>query len=363
MEKKLFIGLMSGTSMDGIDAALVEVEKNHVIDGITVAYQPEIKARLNALLDSSQISLKELSELNTLLGQEFARATLQLLAKVKVDSSEINAIGSHGQTVCHDANAAIPYTLQLGCAHTIAEKTGIQVVADFRTRDLVNGGKGAPFAPIYHQLITKNQSYPLALVNIGGIANITYLSNENEVLGYDVGPGNCLLDAWIYKNKAAYFDDEGKWAASGKIIEPLLNDLLSDPFFALEPPKSIGKEYFSLAWLNEKLRPNYLKEDIQATLLMLTARGVADSLKKYPMPKALYLCGGGVHNKTLYKTLKNLLPELKVESSALIGIDPNYLEAAMFAWFAERAVKQIPLQLQSITGVKKKAIYGVIYPV
>lgn len=360
---KLFIGLMSGTSMDGIDAALIDLSSNSFIAGITCPYSTEMKDRLSKVNNGDLYGLKQFSQLNTLIGREFAKATLGLMAKAKVTAKNIQAIGSHGQTLCHDATADIPYTVQLGCAHTIAELTGIPVVADFRTRDLVVGGQGAPFAPLYHQALFKDQAYPLVIVNIGGIANMTYLANEQELNGYDLGPGNCLMDAWIKKHRGFDYDKGGEWAAQGQVVEPLLDALLTDTYFKRKQPKSIGKEYFSLDWLARYLQPGYDAVDVQATLLSLTARAIVHELKAGSFsPRRLLLCGGGAHNTTLLNSLANLLPEIRVESTSAHNINPDFIEAAMFAWLAEKTLTNTPVNLSQVTGSTRLIILGAIYP-
>ena len=360
----LYIGLMSGTSMDGIDAALVDVDTNTLIAGITRPYSEEAKQILLTVLNQAEVRPSILCQLNTLLGSEFALAVLQLLEESNTSLHDVVAIGSHGQTICHDAAAEIPYTLQLGCAHTISEMTGKVVVADFRTRDLVIGGQGAPFAPIYHETLFKEENLPLALVNIGGIANVTYLEpGHGKSCGYDVGPGNCLMDAWIYQHKGLAYDKNGEWAQTGKVIEPLLTTLLDDPYFKRPYPKSLGKEYFSPAWLSACLRRDDDPSDIQATLVQFTAVTIANDIKKWRSPvKHLTICGGGAHNLALMRALSEELPQIKVDSTLAFGVDPDFIEAMMFAWLAEKAINQKPLDLRHITGAKKASVLGVIYP-
>jgi len=358
----LFVGLMSGTSMDGIDAALVDVSTHALIAGITCPYSDKAKQCLVAALKESMPGPAVISQLNTLLGREFADATNKLLKMTNVSLKDVVAIGSHGQTICHDATADIPYTVQLGCAHTIAELTGITVVADFRTRDLVIGGQGAPFAPLYHQAMFGGSDLPLAIVNIGGIANVTFLSQTAPVSGYDIGPGNCLMDNWILKHQGLAFDADGQWAMSGKVIEPLLKKLLADPYFESLPPKSLGKEYFSSKAFTNLLQGDYGAEDVQATLLALSATTIANDIKKSMLPlKQVMICGGGVHNTALIEAIQFQLPKIKIESTKTLGIDPDFLEAMMFAWLAERAINKIPVDFKSITGAKHLAIFGAIY--
>ncbi|MCX7117272.1 MAG: anhydro-N-acetylmuramic acid kinase [Legionellales bacterium] len=358
---RLLIGLMSGTSMDGIDAALVDVDTQHLLGALTRPYGQECRLFLEEILKHEQVSPGTLSQLNTLLGREFAKAAQDVLIKTAHDPKDIIAIGSHGQTLCHDATAPIPYTIQLGCAHTIAELTGICVVADFRTRDLVLDGQGAPFAPLYHQALFGALERPMAVLNIGGIANVTYL--HDGLNGHDVGPGNCLMDAWTQKHCGQGYDAGGEWAATGGVILPLLEALLADPYFQAPTPKSLGKEYFSKTWLTRHLQGGYAPKDVQATLLALTARTVADDLKKFPIPlKRLVLCGGGAHNKRLLHVLKQECPGLLIETSASYGIDPDYVEAMMFAWFADQALNGVSLDFTGITGSRRSAVYGAIYP-
>lgn len=364
---KLFMGLMSGTSMDGIDAALIDFETNELIAVATYPYSPELKSDLECIVSNPVHSLGYFTQLSTRIGKEFANASLQLLDLTPYNSADVIAIGSHGQTICHDTSGIIPYTVQLGCAHTIAEKTKIQVIADFRTRDLVNGGQGAPFAPIYHQTLFKAMSYPLAIVNVGGISNITLLQDSKKVIGFDTGPGNCLMDIWIKHHLQKNFDNNGQWAARGQVLPDLLNSLLADEFFKKSEPKSIGKEYFSLDWLTNFLSLSFQPEDVQATLLQLTAITIADAIKKREQLnkikiKQLFVCGGGAHNQHLLNALSALLPTIKVASTDTIGINPDYIEALMVAWLAFNCFEGIALDLTCITGANHSSILGVIYP-
>ena len=358
----LFIGLMSGTSMDGVDAALVDLDTNHCVAGITRPYGCDAERFLEEVLQANAIGLGTLSQLNTILGREFGFAVLELLKKANCSAQDVVAIGSHGQTICHDAAAAIPYTVQLACAHTIAEMTGIRVVADFRTRDLVVGGQGAPFAPLYHQVLFSHHEMPLMVVNIGGIANVTFLEESKPPRGYDVGPGNCLMDAWVRQTLNQPYDAGGTWASRGHVIQSLLNELLSDPFFKQKPPKSIGKEYFSLSWLTPKLREDYAPEDIQATLLELTAITICSTINRTDQQVAkMVVCGGGVHNTSLLCALKRHSKEVLVVSSTQLGVNPDFIEAMMFAWLAEKTIREIPIDLGALTGAQKPVILGAVY--
>jgi len=359
----LYIGLMSGTSMDGIDAALVDMTNHSFIQGITRPYSKDVKQQLDDVLSGAWSGPGALSQLNTLIGKEFGLASLQLLEESKRQAKDIVAIGSHGQTLFHDTSVAIPYTLQVGCAHTIAEMTGITVVADFRTRDLVAGGQGAPFAPIYHQAVFRQHGFPLAVVNIGGIANISCLNSEHDLSGYDTGPGNCLMDAWIFKHQQKNYDKHGEWASSGQVIAPLLSQILEDEYFHRPLPKSVGKEYFSCAWLANYLNENWRPVDVQATLLHVTAVSIANAVKSMSTaPSQVLLCGGGVHNRALCQVLSDQLPELDVLSTEALNVSPDYLEAMMFAWFADNALQNKAINLHGVTGAKRPTVLGAIYP-
>lgn len=360
----LFIGLMSGTSMDGIDAALVDVSTHTLIAGLTRPYSESAEQFLQAVLRGEKTGLHVLSQLNTVLGREFALAVHQVLDQAGVSSKQVVAIGSHGQTICHDAEADIPYTVQLGCAHTIAESTGIPVVADFRTRDIVLGGQGAPFAPLYHHALFAGLDTPLAVVNVGGIANVTFLAPLVGVSGYDTGPGNALMDAWTQKHLGSSYDKNGAWGATGRVIEPLLAALLNDDYFHLPAPKSIDKGYFSERWLASFILPAYEPHDIQATLVALTATTIVQAIQASHLSLTrVAVCGGGVHNGALMDAIRAQLPALRVDSTASFGVDPDFLEAMMFAWFANQTLNHVPLDLARITGAAHPAILGAIYPV
>jgi anhydro-N-acetylmuramic acid kinase len=359
----LYIGLMSGTSMDGIDAALINAKKNALIAGLTTPYPKKLQEQLLDFDVNKKYTPKTILELNQKLGQAFANAALALLKQTTYTAKDITAIGSHGQTLFHNPDEDIPTTLQLACPHTIAENTGITVVADFRTRDLVLGGQGAPFAPYYHQELLKNTDLPAVIINIGGISNISILKQSAPPLGYDTGPGNTLMDSWIKKHQNIGFDENGDWAASGNLIPSLLKKLLADDFFKKRGPKSIDKAYYSLNWLEQHLDAGYQPEDIQATLLHLTAHSIADTIKAEASDaKQILLCGGGVHNVALKQALINYLPNQAINTTQAFDINPDYLEAMMFAWLAEQAILKQPVDLTQITGSNKPSIMGVIHP-
>ena len=359
----LYIGLMSGTSMDGIDAALVDVETHTLVHGITCAYSDKTQDFLNTVLNGERVELHSLTQLNTLIGREFSSAVHKLLDATGVKPQAIKAIGSHGQTIGHDPLATIPYTIQLGCPHTIASLTGITVVADFRTRDVILGGQGAPFAPLYHQALFEKFNVPFAVVNVGGVANVSFIVPGKNVCGYDTGPGNSLLDAQARIHLHQPYDANGAWAAGGQVIKPLLDSLLSDPYFKLPAPKSLDKSYFSMPWLAPKLRPEFSPQDIQATLVALTAVSICDAIKRSDIPiLRTAICGGGVHNQELLKIMRLELPDTQIDSTQIFGFDPDFLEAMMFAWLADKTLRHVPIDLTHITGASRPSTLGAIYP-
>lgn len=374
--KNLYIGLMSGTSMDGIDAALVDVSTHTIHTALTYDYSPSTRAHLINVIEDQQTLikrhdlLKDLMQLHIKIGRDFAAAAQYLLERSAVDAHEIIAIGSHGQTVAHDAEANIPYTIQLGCGHTIASTLGIPVVADFRSRDVLLGGKGAPFAPLYHhELFLKNPHATVddvLVVNIGGIANVSFINDSSRIYGHDVGPGNGLMDSWIQKHLGEPYDQKGAWAEQGELIPELLTQMLTDPFFTKLPPKSLDKRYFSLPWLQAMIdavpaAKRAKPEDVQATLLQLTATGIAREVQQR-CERVIAICGGGAHNTRLIEVLRTQLPHKNVCSTQQLGIDPDFIEATMFAWFAYCHVNKIPLDMRTITGARKATILGAYYP-
>lgn len=349
--------------MDGVDAALVDVKTHELKQGITCSYSDETRQCLDARAACDGLLMRDVGALNTMIGREFAQAVESLLKSANCPREAVAAIGSHGQTLCHDANGIFPYTLQVGCAHTISSLTGFTVVSDFRTRDMIHGGQGAPLAPVYHQAaFQKRNTRPFAVVNLGGIANLSVLLPGAPVIGFDTGPGNCLMDLWTQKHRHRAFDAGGAWAATGVVNEGLLSKMLTDPFFNQRPPKSIGKEYFSEDWLAKYVSPVYSAEEIQATLNVLTAESISQCLLSQPVKiEQVFICGGGVHNQTLMRQLRNRLPERQVCSTQTIGISPDYLEAMMFAWLAEKTLSRTRIDLSSITGATQAAILGAVY--
>jgi anhydro-N-acetylmuramic acid kinase len=302
------------------------------------------------------------------VAERFSTAALTLIGDSNSDPAQIEAIGSHGQTVRHLPQAKYPFTLQIGDPNKIAATTGLTTVADFRRRDIAVGGEGAPLAPAFHQWLFAERNSDCVVLNIGGIANLTVLADStDDVIGFDTGPGNTLLDEWISEKQSNAFDDCGAWAASGEVIQPLLLAMLDDPYFALQPPKSTGLEYFNLRWLRNAIQQcslpkQLLDNDVQATLAAFTAGSIADAICRYaPNTSTVMVCGGGVHNDDLMSRLNDNLPVVSVSSTAEFGLDPDWVEAAAFAWLAMRTLHKLPGNLPSVTGARRNAVLGSVY--
>nr|WP_246109247.1 anhydro-N-acetylmuramic acid kinase [Vulcaniibacterium gelatinicum] len=365
-DAELFLGLISGTSADGIDAALVRFEHGRcaLVHGRTYAWEPALRARLVALGQGGDAaSLDELGRLDVQVAHAFADAALRLLDEVGVAPAQVRALGSHGQTVRHRPGPPHPFTWQLGDGHVIAERTRITTVADFRRRDVAAGGQGAPLVPAFHAALLHAPDEDRAVLNLGGIANFTLLPRRGPVRGFDTGPANALLDAWCQRHTGAAFDAGGAFAARGTVDQALLARLLAEPWFALPPPKSTGREQFQLAWLQAHLRGGERAEDVQATLLELAARTIAEALHaSQPYTRRVIVCGGGVHNPHLRARIAALLPEAVVESSAVHGLDPDCVEAMAFAWLAREALAGRPGNLPAVTGARGPRVLGVVFP-
>lgn len=363
----LYIGLMSGTSMDGVDAALVEFSGDtpRLVAARDQAMPGELReALLRLAAEHSPHPLQCFGELDQLIGELFAEAALGLLNDANVEPSAITAIGSHGQTLYHRPDGPTPFTLQIGDPNRIAERTGITTVADLRRRDMAAGGQGAPLAPAFHAAVLTSADEPRAVLNLGGIANLTLLPPEGPVTGFDTGPANVLMDGWAARHLGQPMDRDGAWAAGGEVDEELLERLLDEPYFELAPPKSTGRELFDRAWLDRKLEGADLPpQRVQATLAELTARSVTDHLRRHlPDAHRLLVCGGGAHNGHLMKRLAALLPGVTVESTEAHGVHPDWMEAIAFAWLAKRTLEGRPGNLPSVTGARREVILGAVYP-
>jgi len=362
-----FIGLISGTSADGIDAVLMEFAPTPRITATHFSPYPDsLRERVLQFSRGEYVGdpVDELGGLDAELGELFAAAALALLAESAMRPSEVNAIGSHGQTVRHRPRARHPFTLQIADPNVIAARTGISVVADFRRRDVALGGQGAPLLPAFHQVAFANPSEERVVANIGGIANVTLLPPQGDVRGFDTGPGNVLMDLWSREHLGAAYDKDGDFAAGGKPDESLLEDLLADGYFAAAPPKSTGPEHFNRAWLDAALggrKP--APADMAATLAELTARSIAEAARRHsPALRKLYVCGGGAHNRHLMARLAACLPGTAVASTESLGIHPDWVEAAGFAWLAHQSLEGKPGNLPSVTGAGKSTVLGAIYP-
>lgn len=361
----LYLGLISGTSADAIDVALCTFEPTPRLHGALAQPYPErLRRRILALAQGDgHIPVDELGALDVEIAQCFAGAALALLRSAKIAANDIVALGSHGQTVRHRPAQAPPYTLQLGDPNVIAEITGITTVADFRRRDVAAGGQGAPLAPAFHAAMLPRDELVRVVLNLGGIANITVLDGTT-LHGFDTGPASCLLDAWAQEHTGAPFDRDGALAAQGQIDADLLTALLRDPYFARPPPKSTGRETFHLHWLHQHARVSQLTPaDVQATLVALSARSIADAVRAHAAnARTLLVCGGGVHNRLLMRAIADALAPLPVASTAAHGIDPDYVEAMAFAWFArERLAGRAPENVCKVTGARGPRVLGAIY--
>lgn len=366
---ELYLGLMSGTSLDGIDAAVVDLSTRtpRVIAAHTQPYAAGLRNELLALAHGgSAEEIELLGRLDRHLGELFAEAALSVLRQHDLTPGSIQAIGSHGQTVRHRPAGPAPFTLQIADPNLIAERTGITTVADFRRRDMAAGGQGAPLVPAFHASCFRNTDADRAVLNLGGMANLTLLPADPQqaVRGFDTGPGNVLLDAWIGIQMGEICDRDGAWAASGQAQPALLQQLLQDEYFHAPPPKSTGREQFNLAWLEPRLAGyDCQPQDVQATLVALTAETVAMGLRDIaPRTRRMLVCGGGAHNAALMAALNAHLPDVKIESTAEHGLDPDWIEAAAFAWMARETLAGRPSNVPDVTGARGPRILGGIYP-
>jgi len=364
MAGTLFIGLMSGTSLDGIDIAIVEfqgTQQPSVLQTHFLTYPSELRTQILTLQHPTENELETTALISNTLAKLYAQAVNQLLTITALSPNEISAIGCHGQTIRH--RPELGFTLQIGNPALLAELTGITVVADFRSRDIAAGGQGAPLVPAFHQAIFASPQLNRAVINIGGIANITYLVNNSGLIGFDSGPGNMLLDAWIKQHKNLSYDANGAWACTGQLIEPLLSAMLTEPYFALTPPKSTGRDLFNDAWLTEHLvDSHYAPEDVAFTLVSLTAHTIHHALLQHCLNlDEVYVCGGGAHNALLMQQLQSLLGNIKVQTTHQLGIGVDWVEAIAFAWLAKRCLNQQTASLPDVTGAKGARILGAIY--
>ena len=364
---EFYVGIMSGTSMDGIDAILVGFLDNtfEIIQHHSQPFPPDLKQDLCDLISFYQVSLSKLGEIDHRLGLCYADSVKNLVAKTVIKLGDIKAIGCHGQTIFHSPETKYPFTMQIGDGNLIAALTGIPTVTDFRRMDMAFNGGGAPLAPAFHFTFFNNNEEKRGILNLGGIANITLLgSSAEDTYGFDTGPANCLLDLNIQKHKGLAFDKNGDWARSGKIIPSFLQAMLEAPYFNQSIPKSTGRELFNMMWIEKHLAAYSDCEpvDIQATLLELTAISITDAVKKSgPDLQAVYACGGGAYNTFLLERLSHHLPEIKISTTTDLGLSPQQVESAAFAWLARQRINKLPGNLTSVTGAKCQTILGALY--
>jgi len=353
---------MSGTSVDAIDAVLADfgLPESRVLVSAQVPFQPQLRAELQALQCSGPDELHRAALAANALMDGCAEAVFAVLRATSLEPAAIAAIGLHGQTVRHRPD--LGYTTQLANAARLAEATGITVVADFRSRDVAAGGQGAPLVPAFHAALFSQPDRHRVVINLGGIANITDLRPDGSVRGFDTGPGNTLLDGWCERHTGERFDRDGAWAASGRVIIELLLALQADPYFALPPPKSTGRERFNLRWLEQHVKPSYAPADVQRTLVGLTAETVARATAAHCGETAeILVCGGGAHNVTLMQELMRQLAPRRVVTTAFYGVPVNEMEALAFAWLARQALTGRPGNLPGVTGARGTRVLGAIY--
>lgn len=361
----LYIGVMSGTSLDGLDVVLVEQKGGHtrLLDTYYEPMPAELQQDLLALCSSDHDELARAALAEHAWASLASNAIQGLLKQARLLPTAIRAIGSHGQTVRHEPQRG--FTIQIGNPALLAEQTGITVVADFRRRDVAAGGQGAPLVPAFHEAVFADSSRVRAVLNIGGFSNLSLLKPGHSTHGFDCGPGNVLMDAWAQLILGQSYDKNGDWAATGRVNSGLLQRFLADPFFSTQGPKSTGRECFNLGWLQAHLAqlPSIPTEDIQATLLEMTARSICDALlNSQPETEEVLVCGGGAHNQTLLRRLQTLLPTCKVATTSTMGIHPDWVEAMAFAWLAHCCLEGIPGNRPSVTGARGLRVLGAIYP-
>ena len=362
------IGVMSGTSMDGVDAVLVEIQKDglRVLREHTGSIPPNLKRRLEQALDTTALHALEAWRLDAEVGEVFAQTVLGLLDGAGIRASTIFGIGSHGQTLYHAPGHEPPLTIQIGDPNIIAFRTGITTVADFRRMDVAAGGQGAPLAPAFHSFLFSHTSRARAVLNLGGIANLSVLPprGSGPVLGFDTGPGNTLMDLWSMRVRGQPIDDGGAWAATGNVNESLLHELLADPYFSLPPPKSTGRELFNAKWLDERLfrYQRIAPQTVQRTLCQFTAASVARALRgQAPTVRELFVCGGGAHNRRLMSALADTLNGCEVRTTLDLGVPPKAVEGAAFAWMAHERLHARSAALTSVTGSMRASLLGGVY--
>ncbi len=360
-----FIGVMTGTSLDGVDLVLAQISANNfqVKHTASDCYPEPLRQSLLKMITSGHVSLADLGQCEHQLGQFYAKKINQWLTDINVDSKEIIAIGCHGQTVWHQPTQPYPFTMQIGDNNLLAANTQIPVVGDIRRMDMAYGGQGAPLVPAFHDALFRDNKKTVVAVNIGGISNISVMEKINPVYGFDTGPGNTLLDLWVARHLQKKYDHNAEFALQGNVNKKLLHALLSDPYFKQPAPKSTGREYFNAQWLDDKFKQFNIKigspADVQATLCQLTATTIIQSLPK--LTDEVIVCGGGCHNPLIMRMLSNELPSTNVVDSSQYSLDPDFVEAGAFAWLAHRRVNKLQGNSTEVTGASQGAILGALY--
>ncbi|MGB9096206.1 anhydro-N-acetylmuramic acid kinase [Erwinia sp.] len=366
MRSGRYIGVMSGTSLDGIDVVLAAIDEQMVAQQASYCHPmpASLREAILSICQGQSLTLSQLGQIDTQLGRLFAEAIQTLIQREGLEREDITAIGCHGQTVWHEPQGDAPNTLQIGDNNQIVAATGITVVGDFRRRDMALGGQGAPLVPAFHQAILMHPEERRMVLNIGGIANLSLLIPGKPIGGYDTGPGNMLLDSWIWRHQQQSYDKDGEWARQGKVVLPLLQQMLADPWFALPAPKSTGREYFNMSWVEQQLStfPGLSPQDVQATLVELTAKTIAEQVMLSGGCEKLLVCGGGSRNLLLMSRLASLLAGTEVGTTDEAGISGDDMEALAFAWLAYRTLSGLPGNLPSVTGASEASVLGAIYP-
>ena len=366
MSRELFIGLMSGTSIDGVDCSIVAFEANRV-EVISTYFEKcprELRENILSICQGSEVSLKFLGETDIALGKLFASVVNKQLEETKINPKAITAIGSHGQTVWHQPSGNYPFTMQIGDPNVICQQTGITTVAGFRQKDVANGGQGAPLAPLFHKEFFHRSDFNRAIINIGGIANITILPREGVCSAYDIGPGNVLMDYWSHKNLGIRYDKNGEWAATGECNQELLQEMLKETYLKQPPPKSTGRELFNGLWLEgiiSRCNRHLRTEDVQATLSVFTSQCIADAINNSAKDTEVYICGGGADNSCLMNNLKTSVEKRTIMTTSALGIEPEWVEAATFAWLAKKTIRSEKLETAPFTGAASPCMLGGIY--
>lgn len=365
MTGEFFIGLMSGTSLDAVDAIVASIDQSTVtlLHSHTRTIPPELREQILSISIDQLTPLSAIGVVDHKLGKLYATTVIELLKKARLQAESITAIGNHGQTVCHQPSGESPFTIQLGDANLIAALTGINTIADFRRIDIALGGQGAPLAPAFHRFLFPPRASTTVVLNIGGIANITVIPPNGRVTGFDTGPGNMLMDAWCERHLGQHYDHNAEWSANGNLDSALLDRLLADEYLLRSPPKSTGRERYNLKWLESQNITSVSPKDIQRTLCEFTALSIAQQVQQYKTGSGceVLVCGGGAHNPLLMQQLQHHLAQWQVLPSSARGIPEDYMEAMAFAWLARQRVHNEPSNLPDVTGAKKQASLGVWY--